>query len=120
MLSRYLDPQALLIDADDTLWENNIYFEEAIGDFMSFLNHQEMSREEVRLVINQVERETIMERGYGFHSFAHSLVKTFERLSSQPITPELHQTVWNFAHRISQLPIQLIDGVPETLQYLST
>src|SRR5215468_11526528 len=119
MLTRYPYPQALLIDADDTLWENNIYFEEAIGDFMSFLNHQEMSRAEVRLVINEVERETILERGYGYHSFAHSLVKTFERLSTEPITPELHQTIWNFAHRISQYPIKLIDGVPETLDYLA-
>ena len=119
MLTRYPDPQALLIDADDTLWENNIYFEQAIGDFMSFLNHQEMSREEVRLVINEVERETILERGYGYHSFAHSLVKTFERLSTEPITPELHQTIWNFAHRISEYPIKVIDGVPETLNYLS-
>jgi len=120
MLSRNSHPQALLIDADDTLWENNIYFEQAIADFMRFLNHQEMSHQEVRLVINEVERETIMERGYGFHSFAHSLVKTFERLSTQTITPALHETIWNFAHRISQYPIQLIDGVPETLNYLST
>src|SRR2546430_6596497 len=60
------------IDADDTLWQNNIYFEQAIADFMSFLNHQEMSRQEVRAVINQVERETILEHGYGYHSFAHS------------------------------------------------
>lgn len=119
MLSRHSDPQVLLIDADDTLWENNIYFEQAIASFMSFLNHQEMTHAEVRLVINEVERETILERGYGLHSFAHSLVKTFERLSTQPITPELHQTVWNFAHRISQYPIQLIDGVAETLNYLS-
>ena|SRR5579864_6642147 len=118
MLSRLSDPQVLLIDADDTLWENNIYFEQAIADFMRFLNHQEMSHAEVRLVINEVERETILERGYGFHSFAHSLVKTFERLSTQPITLELHQNIWNFAHRISQYPIQLIDGVAETLNYL--
>ena len=27
------DPQTQLIDADDTLWENNIYFERAIADF---------------------------------------------------------------------------------------
>jgi hypothetical protein len=33
--------QTLLIDADDTLWENNIYFERAIADFISFLNHRE-------------------------------------------------------------------------------
>ena len=120
MLSLPSNPQALLIDADDTLWENNIYFEQAIADFMLFLNHEQMTHEEVRLVINEVERETILERGYGYHSFAHSLVKTFERLSTQPITPDLHQTIWNFAHRISQLPIQLIDGVPETLNYLSS
>lgn len=116
---RYSEPQSLLIDADDTLWENNIYFEQAIADFMSLLNHQHMTREEVRLVINEVERQTIMERGYGVHSFAHSLVRTFERLSSEPITPELHQTIWNFAHRISGYPIRLIEGVPETLDYLA-
>jgi putative hydrolase of the HAD superfamily len=86
---------------------------------MTLLNHQKMTREEVRLVINEVERQTIMERGYGSHSFAHSLVRTFERLSAEPITPELHQTIWNFAHRISGYPIKLIDGVPETLNYLS-
>jgi len=29
--------QTFLIDADDTLWENNIYFERAIANFISFL-----------------------------------------------------------------------------------
>ncbi|HXB22032.1 MAG TPA: HAD family hydrolase [Candidatus Solibacter sp.] len=118
-LKHSIDPQVLLIDADDTLWQNNIYFEQAIADFMSFLNHQEMTQPEVRAVINQVERETILEHGYGYHSFAHSLVKTFERLSTEPVTPELHQTIWNFAHRITQYPIELIEGVPGTLSYLS-
>ncbi len=33
--------QTLLVDADDTLWENNIYFERAIANFISFLNHHE-------------------------------------------------------------------------------
>src|SRR5229473_8673867 len=33
--------QTLLIDADDTLWENNIYFERAIAKFISFLDHRE-------------------------------------------------------------------------------
>ena len=38
----------LLIDADDTLWENNIYFEHAIHDFISFLNHSTLSAQEIR------------------------------------------------------------------------
>ena len=73
--------QTLLIDADDTLWENNIYFERAIVNFISFLNHHEYSALQVREVLNQVERESIVTHGYGLHSFAHSLVETFERLA---------------------------------------
>ncbi|HKD44493.1 MAG TPA: HAD family hydrolase [Candidatus Angelobacter sp.] len=120
MLEPYPNPQALLIDADDTLWENNVYFEQAIADFMRMLDHQEMSPREVREFLNQVERETILERGYGAHSFAHSLVKTFERLARQPVTPELHEFIWGFAHRVSTSTLELIAGVPETLDYLSS
>ena len=113
------NPQALLIDADDTLWENNVYFERTIAEFMRRLNHQEMTTDEVRLFLNQVERETILERGYGSHSFAHSLVKTFERLAQQPVTPEMHEFIWGFAHQLSSSPLELIEGVPETLDYLA-
>ncbi|MGH7935482.1 MAG: hypothetical protein ACREF8_00550, partial [Chthoniobacterales bacterium] len=54
------DSQTLLIDADDTLWENNIYFERAIAKFISFLDHREYTPEQVRLVLNEVERESIV------------------------------------------------------------
>ena len=112
-------PQTLLIDADDTLWENNVYFEQAIAEFIERLNHQHLSAEEVRLFLNQVERETILEHGYGSHSFAHSLVKCFERLSEAPVTPALDEFIWGFAHKVSNYPIELIGGVAETLAYLN-
>ena len=111
--------QTLLIDADDTLWENNVYFERAIAGFISFLNHHEYSPAQVREVLNQVERESILTHGYGLHSFAHSLVQTFERLAVEPLTPALHETINGFAHTIAGHPVELIDGVPETLQYLA-
>jgi putative hydrolase of the HAD superfamily len=111
--------QTLLIDADDTLWENNIYFERAIANFISFLNHHEYSPAQVREVLNQVERESIVSHGYGLHSFAHSLVQTFEQLAIEPITPALHETINGFAHTIAGHPVEILAGVPETLQYLS-
>jgi putative hydrolase of the HAD superfamily len=115
-----LPSQTLLIDADDTLWENNVYFERAIAHFISFLNHHEFSPEQVREVLNDVERECIVKHGYGQHSFSHALVDTFERLSVQPITPELHAQVTSFAHTVLDHPIEFLPEVPETLQYLST
>jgi putative hydrolase of the HAD superfamily len=111
--------QTLLIDADDTLWENNVYFDQAIAGFIQRLNHQHLSPQEVKSFLYEVERETVLERGYGSHSFSHSLVKCFERLSEKPVTPELHDFIWGFAHKVSNYPIELIEGVPETLNYLS-
>ena len=111
--------QTLLIDADDTLWENNIYFERAIAKFISLLNHREYTPEQVRLVLNDVERDSILKHGYGLHSFAHSLVETFEKLSVDPVTPEAHERIHSFAHQIADHPVEVIAGVTETLQYLS-
>ena len=111
--------QHLLIDADDTLWENNIYFERAIANFISFLNHHEYSAEQVRQVLNEVERGCIIKHGYGLHSFAHALVETFEKLAVEPLTPSLHETIHGFAHTIADHPVEIIAGVSETLDYLA-
>jgi putative hydrolase of the HAD superfamily len=111
--------QTLLIDADDTLWENNIYFERAIARFVSFLNHHEYSPEQVREVLNDVERECIVKHGYGLHSFAHALVDTFERLSVEPVTPELHAKIHSFAHTVADHPVEILPDVPATLEHLA-
>jgi putative hydrolase of the HAD superfamily len=116
---RPMRAQTLLIDADDTLWENNIYFERAIANFISFLNHQEYTPQEVRAVLNEVERECIIKHGYGLHSFVAALVDTFERIAVEPLTPALHETIHGFAHTIAEHPLELFPGVPETLDYLS-
>jgi len=110
--------QTLLIDADDTLWENNIYFERAIASFISFLNHQEYTPAEVRAVLNEVEAECIVTHGYGLNSFVRSLAQTFERLSVEPLTPALHETIAGFTHAIAEHPIEVRPGVKETLPYL--
>lgn len=110
--------QTLLIDADDTLWENNVYFERAIAKFISFLNHHAFSPEQVREVLNDVERECIVTHGYGLHSFTHALGQTLERLSSTPVTPELHAQVRSFAATIEGHAIEFLPEVPGTLAYL--
>jgi putative hydrolase of the HAD superfamily len=112
--------QTLLLDADDTLWENNIYFERAIADFISYLNHERYSAEEVRSFLNDVERETVRERGYGLASFQHSLIVCFERLSSSPIPAEKHERIVGFAQSISRYEIQLLPGVADVLPSLAS
>jgi putative hydrolase of the HAD superfamily len=111
--------QNLLIDADDTLWENNIYFERAIANFISFLNHHEFTPDQVREVLYDVERENIRLHGYGMDSFALALVKCFEQLSVEPLTAALHDTIRGFAYAIAEHPMEILPEVPETLADLA-
>jgi putative hydrolase of the HAD superfamily len=111
--------QTLLIDADDTLWENNIYFERAIASFISFLDHQVHTAEQVREHLNACERATIAAHGYGLHSFRRSLVDCFEQLSESPITPEHHAQIVSFTDAIASNEIELLPGVDKTLDELS-
>jgi putative hydrolase of the HAD superfamily len=111
--------QTLLIDADDTLWENNIYFERAIAAFIGYLNHQEYSPAEVRQALNAQERATILAHGYGLTSFTRSLVAVYERLCPAPVTEQNVKRVRSFAHSVAEREIELLPGVAETLAELA-
>jgi putative hydrolase of the HAD superfamily len=113
-------PQTLLIDADDTLWENNIYFERAITSFISYLDHRVHTPEEVRGHLNNVEHATIRTHGYGLHSFRRSLITCFEQLTDAPLTPDKHQRIESFAQSIADQEIELLPGVAPTLADLAT
>jgi len=105
----------LIMDADDTLWENNIYFEQAIHAFVTFLDHSRLSREEVRAVLDEVER--LM--GYGSVNFTKSLVETYRRLAEKDLQEQDIERVRQLGEQIRTHPIQLLEGVRETLAYLS-
>ena len=118
-MEKFAAGQTLLIDADDTLWENNIYFERAIAAFISFLDHREHSPAEVRQTLNAVERETILAHGYGLTSFSRSLVECFERLSPEPASEAHREQIRGFARAIAEQEIELLPGVEGTLRELA-
>jgi putative hydrolase of the HAD superfamily len=119
-MPQFAPGQTLLFDADDTLWENNVYFERAIAAFISYLNHHEYTPAEVRQALNTAERETILSHGYGLTSFTRSLLTCFERLSPALMTDEKRQRIEGFARSIAEQEIELLPGVAETLAELST
>ena len=111
--------QTLLFDADDTLWENNIYFERAIAAFISYLDHRVHTQEEVRERLNLCERVTIAKHGYGLKSFHRSLVDCFEQLSFEPVNAEKHARIVAFVNSIAEHEIELLPEVEPTLRALS-
>jgi putative hydrolase of the HAD superfamily len=111
--------QFLLIDGDDTLWENNVYFEQAIEDFIDFLSHSTMSREQVRGALDEIERMNVGVHGYGSAAFTKNLQQTYERLAERDLRPDEIEHVLQLGQRIASQPVTLIPDVAETVDYLA-
>ena len=111
--------QFLIFDADDTLWENNIYFERAFEEFADFLDHSTLSPREVRAVLDEIEHANNKIHGYGSLNFGRNLRQCYEHLAEREIREEDLKTVIGFAERILECPMEVIAGVPETLDHLA-
>ena len=109
----------ILLDADDTLWENNVHFERAIAAFISFLDHTTHTPDETRQRLNAIERRTIAERGYGTESFRISLVRCFEEISQNPPTGSQHTSIMRFVDAVVSAEVELIGGVEQALVLLA-
>ena len=70
----------LLIDADDTLWENNIHFIEVTEHLLQALERFGVDRESATALLLDTEDKNIRDHGYGSRSFALSVVETFSAL----------------------------------------
>jgi putative hydrolase of the HAD superfamily len=112
--------QNLIIDADDTLWENNIYFEQAFDEFVEFLNHSTLPASEIRQVLDEIELANAKVHGYGSLNFGRNLQQCYQRLAEREICEDDLDTVTAFARRILECPMEVIEGVPETLEYLAS
>src|ERR1700685_4664436 len=110
----------LIFDADDTLWENNIYFEDAFDRFCEYLAHSSMSPREVRAVLAEIERTNSKLHAYGSRNFARNLAACYQHLAERDISDADLRIVQDFAHAILEHPIELIDGVLETVAELSS
>jgi putative hydrolase of the HAD superfamily len=109
----------LLIDADDTLWENNIFFEKTIDDFVTQLEHLGYTREYIRHILNETERRNIRQHGYGVRSFRRSLEETYLKLAGNSARRELVKEIERMSRELENTPPHILDGVPETLAYLA-
>ena len=112
--------QYLIVDADDTLWENNIYFERAFEEFTEFLAHSSLDADGIRAVLDEIEIVNAEIHGYGAANFGRNLRQCYQRLCEREVYDGDLTTVMSFAERILECPMEVIDGVAGTLEYLSS
>jgi putative hydrolase of the HAD superfamily len=111
--------QHLIFDADDTLWENNIYFERAFDEFCEYLGHSSLTPDEIRAILDEIEIANNRIHGYGALNFARNLSQCYLRLAERAVDEHDLKLVTAMAHRILDQEVDLMPGVAETLPFLA-
>lgn len=113
------DPgQILLVDADDTLWENESYFRQVFEQFLDLMEARGHVRSEALELLQRVERERCSQFGYGSRNFARSMGETVRRLEGS--TPDdLQQQIDLMVQWILDHPVEPFPQVASTLEHLA-
>lgn len=116
--STRLVQRALLIDADDTLWENNVFFLHCTAQFTDWLVTLGVARESVAPAFAACERESVQRLGYSPESYLEALAMTCDHLlRTHGLTPDdgLLAQARAFGQPVMSPPMILLPGVRSTL-----
>ena len=107
--------ETLIIDADDTLWENNTFYESATDHFLELVEARGGGKGPARRHLSEVERKNVPLYGYGSQCYARSLRETLESLAGGPATDSEMKIIDSLADRVANIPIEFLPGVKPTL-----
>ncbi|MCK4559545.1 MAG: HAD hydrolase-like protein [Calditrichia bacterium] len=111
----------LILDADDTLWENNIYYINTAEDFVDLITQSGLSKEKIEQDFQTLERKVVKEMGYGSQNYLYILRTVFEQYASviniQDITPEFEEICSEFESHL-HTPPKIFPEVPSILAKL--
>lgn len=109
--------KVIAFDADDTLFVNEPYFEETEQKFCAlmsdYLSHQGLSQELFRTEINNLDLY-----GYGIKGYTLSMIEAAMKISNNTLSIETIEKIIILGKELLQKPIELLEGVEDTLKAL--
>jgi putative hydrolase of the HAD superfamily len=110
--------EIIAFDADDTLWHNESLFTITQDKYKTLLaNYRDAEWIESKLF--ETETRNIEHFGYGVKGFTLSMIETAIELSEGRITGTEISQIIEFAKEMLKSPIELLEGVAETIEKLS-
>lgn len=109
----------LAFDADDTLWINEPYFQEAEKQFCALLENYS-PQHTISQELFKTEMKNLHLYGYGIKGFLLCMVETATNVSNGTVSIKVIDKIIEIGHDLLQKPIELLPGVGETLEALNS
>src|SRR6478672_3740029 len=111
--------EVIAFDADDTLWHNETVFQATEKQFAELLARHHPA-DWVRERLFATEMKNLQHFGYGIKGFTLSMIETAIDLTEGNISGDEIRQILAWGHEMLRAPVQLLDGVRETVEALST
>lgn len=108
------DITVIAFDADDTLWVNEPYFQEVEQKFCALLEDY-LPAHAISKELYAIEMKNLPLYGFGIKAFMLSMIETVLKVTQNTANPEILQKAIQYGQEMLQKPIELLDGVEETL-----
>jgi putative hydrolase of the HAD superfamily len=114
-----MEIKVIAFDADDTLWVNEPYFQETEEKFCELLLPY-LSRHTLSQELFKTEIGNLKLYGYGIKGYILSMIEAALKISNNTISNEIIEKIIVYGKELLEKPIELIDGVEETLETLKS
>ncbi|UOX35006.1 HAD hydrolase-like protein [Flavobacterium sediminilitoris] len=112
-----LNPKIIAFDADDTLWHNEPYFDEAQERFCRLFQDYASSQEILGLILNhQVKNLPLY--GFGIKAFTLSMIESALELTKHQISGKGIEQIITIGKDLLQKPVELLPNIEEVLKTL--
>ncbi|MFC4738554.1 HAD family hydrolase [Flavobacterium ponti] len=112
-----MNPKIIAFDADDTLWHNEPYFDEAQERFCQLFQDYASSQEILGLILNhQVKNLPLY--GFGIKAFTLSMIESALELTNHQISGKGIEKIITIGKDLLQKPVELLPNVEDVLKEL--
>lgn len=107
------------LDADDTLWHSEVYFERTQRRFDELVGRYVEGDVDVHAALDAVERRNLGRYGYGIKGFTLSMIEAAIEITRGAIGIEELSQILAAGRAMLDHPVDLLDGVDDTITTLS-
>ncbi|GAA4046235.1 HAD family hydrolase [Flavobacterium chungnamense] len=112
-----MNPKIIAFDADDTLWHNEPYFDEAQAKFCELFTDYASKQEILQLILShQVKNLPLY--GFGIKAFTLSMIDSALELTNDQISGQGIKKIIAIGRDLLQKPVELLPEVEDVLQQL--
>lgn len=109
--------QVIAFDADDTLFINEPYFDEAEEKFCALMSDY-LSKQSLVQALFKTQIDNLPLYGYGIKGYVLSMVQTAYEVSNHTVSTKVMEKIIEIGKELLNKPVVLLDDIEETLKKL--